>query len=433
MRFFADFLPRLAMLVVVLYGLQMLVADPICWSKDDLSCVGLTAFTGTTRSRKHTVSPQGVISTSHLRDTSKHASVELFKTDDFHNVTSDGEAHNHQPDKDPDSFGGVQARIYPSWTQEAIPCIPAETTWSNATVQKTPTTDGFLFLKTYKTGSSTASGIHIRMARNIAQRRNVTPICKSRFDHAWASTLYHNLNREQSFLWTIVRQPTARIVSQLFHFYVSRQGGNTTDESLIERIRTDKAMTRDHYLSFMSLNGYRPNQHDPIQIANDIMQQYDFIAVTERMDESVVAMAMLLNLPIADVMYLKAKGKGGFDDGGGGKCVLIQRSFVSDGMKEYFRTPEYREIIQWDKLVYQAANRSLDLTIESLGRDEFEKNLARFRQGQQTAAETCLTSTRFPCTEDGLMRNQSETDCLWKDSACGSECLDQVATELHLW
>jgi hypothetical protein len=90
-------------------------------------------------------------------------------------------------------------------------------------------------------------------------------------------------------------------------------------------------MYNNYYMGSLSMTGFRNS--DPIRVANEIMRQYDFIAVTERMDESLVAMSMLLHLPLADILYLKAKSSGGFDDGGHGFCVVIQKSFVSDGMK----------------------------------------------------------------------------------------------------
>ena len=42
------------------------------------------------------------------------------------------------------------------------------------------------------------------------------------------------------------------------------------------------------------------------------LASFDFVGVTERFDESVVAMTMLLlGLPLANVLCLKAKGTGG--------------------------------------------------------------------------------------------------------------------------
>lgn len=42
-----------------------------------------------------------------------------------------------------------------------------------------------------------------------------------------------------------------------------------------------------------------------LEEVNSILRDYDFIGVTERMDESAVALQMLLGLKTSDVMYLK--------------------------------------------------------------------------------------------------------------------------------
>ena len=327
-------------------------------------------------------------------------------------------------------FGGVEARAFP---HKAVTCLPPESKWDTYGTQMTPTNEGLFFLKTFKTGSSTASGIDLRIARNVAKRRNTGhALCRTRFDHAWASALFYSLNPQTSFLWTVLRDPTSRIVSQLFHFHVSREGHNTSDASLMERIRRNDGMTGNNYMGQLSLRGFKKKHDDPVAVANAILNSYDFIAITERMDESAVALSMIMGIPLADVLYLKAKGHGGYDAGGDGHdCTYITPAFVSPGMEQFFRSDEYQDMVQWDYLLYRAANKSLDLTIDALGREEFERKLALFRQAQERAIERCLPTVRFPCSPKG--KSNSETDCLWKDSGCGYMCLDEVATELGLW
>lgn len=345
---------------------------------------------------------------------------------------------------DDDTFGGVRARSFPR-IQQQVPCWKPEPTWKAWETQTTPTDEGLLFLKTYKTGSSTAAGIHLRISRNVAARRqdetttttgndDYYETCKTRFDHAWASALYWNRNPKRSFLWTIVRDPTSRILSQLFHFHVSRENQSSSDESLMARIGDENdALFQDYYIGSLSIKGYKTrSQQDPVRVANDIIRQYDFIAVTERMEESAVALAMILGIPLADVLFLKAKGQGGYDDAGGtGTCTYITPSFVSPGMRKYFDSDVHQDMVQFDYLLYQAANRSLDLTIASLGRERFQHNLSVYHKAQALAVERCTLKTRFPCTPTG--KKNVETDCLWKDSGCGYQCLDHVATELGLW
>jgi hypothetical protein len=155
------------------------------------------------------------------------------------------------------------------------------------------------------------------------------------------------------------------------------------------------------------------------------------------MDESAVALAMLLGLPLGDVLYLSTKMNGGFDDGGHKDvCTYIVPSFVSPGMKQYFESDDFQDIVHWDHALHQAANRSLDLTIDNtLGRDQFESNLAKYRQAQDLATKRCASKTVFPCSISGggKKKPDDETDCIMGDAGCGYQCLDEVASDLGLW
>jgi hypothetical protein len=98
---------------------------------------------------------------------------------------------------------------------------------------------------------------------------------------------------------------------------------------------------------------------------------------------------------------------------------------------KYFGSHHWKRIVQPDTVLYDAVNLALDLTIDRLGRAAFAEQLARFRHAQTVARDRCVPRQVFPCTSNGA-RNPHKS-CLWKDSGCGSECLDEVATELGLW
>ena len=222
----------------------------------------------------------------------------------------------------------------PCFEPEALPPPQADT--------------GLLFLKPYKTGSSIASGIDLRIARNVAQRqeKNFT-LCKARFDHTQASRTFPNRDQEKSFLWTIVRDPTKRLISQFFHFEVSRKKNEPSDEAFLTYIRNGK-MIRDYYISALLTQKYNRGKDNAVDFANKILEDYNFVGIKERMDESAVALAMLLGVPIADVLYLKAKGNGGYDAGGGrghNICTYIWPSFISEGMEAFFKTDEWQDMV----------------------------------------------------------------------------------------
>jgi hypothetical protein len=357
----------------------------------------------------------------------------------------------------PTVFEGVRARPFTPHSysknhpnqNQTLPCFPPEANWRGS-VQETPSDVGFLFLKACKTGSSTSAGVNLRMARNVARRQqqqdgkdNNYEICRSRFDHAFASDRYATRKVDDSFLWSVIRSPTKRFVSQFFHFMVSRRKLEPSDKNFIKFIRvsakkSQRNIVHDYYLGALSTIPYRPgkstNTSQKVETANRILNDYDFIGITERMDESFVALSMLNGLALADVIYLKAKGHGGYDDAGGRKeeiCTYIWPSFVSEGMQAFFQTEEWKEIIHWDSALYKAANRSLDLTIDQLGRPEFEQQLAKYQHAKEIVHDRCLPGTVFPCSAGGELNR--ETDCLWKDSGCGMRCMDQVSTDLNLW
>jgi hypothetical protein len=334
------------------------------------------------------------------------------------------------------NLSAILPRVFDAWPRnESLPCYPPDNNWRHHTALRSPTDTGLLFIKPMKTGGSTAAGVHVRMSQHVARRQEQSSfeICKGRWDHAWAHTMFPNRIPQKSFLWTVVREPTARAISQFFHFQVSRENETARDKNF-QRHMTKQQVHWNYYLRLLSTNQVFVSSETAVDIINKIMADYDFVAVTERMDESVVVLMMLLNLPMADVLYLSAKGHGKYDDGAhNNKCHYIQPSVVSPGMKDFFRGRQWQHKVQWDSLLHQAANRSLDLTIDRLGRLKFEANLEKFTRAQKVARERCLPREVFPCTSQGVLQNNAADLCLWADSGCGNDCLDEVATELGLW
>ena len=344
------------------------------------------------------------------------------------------------------SFRGIIARPFDSWPKGTpFPCYQPYEQWKDESHQSTPATKGFFYLKPYKTGSSTTSGVHLRMARNIAKRRikQHFNICETRFSHGPTFTpgytLFRHRIQEKSFLWTIMRDPTKRAISHFFHFIVSRGKYEPTDRNFLTFLRNGTFPIQDYYYHalYTKTNKFNRVEHKPISAANHILRTYNFIGIAERMDESFVALMMILRLKIADILYLSAKTNGGYDDAGGKRksygCTYIWPSFVTSGMKDFFNSSEWRYMIRYDRLLYEAVNRSLDLTIDQLGRERFHEKLKHFQKAQRVANEQCLHNTTFPCDTSGRFHSENKTDCIWKDSGCGTTCLDEIATEFGLW
>lgn len=379
-------------------------------------------------------------------------------SNNFHKMAGNAIRDNFYSRSDTD-LNGVILRAFQRWPEDIpIPCSKVKTQeWWNPKVMRSPAKRGYLFVKEMKTGSSTVSGVVLRIARNIARRMGNKDMCNVRVDHSAARDLnYADRIKNESFLFTMIRNPEKRVTSQFFHFFVSRQKEEPSDVNFQSFLNKSNYLF-DYYLRDLALvptnlpdmkkkiHFYKPHKMDPgklknlrLRLANDIMRGYDFIGISERMDESLVALMMILRLKISDILYLKAKSSGSFDDGAyNTTCTYIVPSFVSPGMKAFFKSPFYLHQTEGDWLLYRAANRSLDLTIDQLGRSVFEKYLEAFVQAQILAKAKCEKNIRLPCSSSGVRSPfkayvSNSTDCLWLDSGCGAECLDSLEFEFDM-
>lgn len=323
---------------------------------------------------------------------------------------------------------GVIARAS-NWTGN-FPCLEPDAAMQRKDGFRQPATSGFLFLKLQKTGGSTAAGIAMRIAKHTAERNHEDFwICRGRWDHSWAFRMLKDRQRHQSFTWTMLRDPTKRAISEFNHFEVSRKGTPTS-------VLMKYLMSHNHnslYLRELSmeLHDFVSNTEAP-DLVNRILSEYDFFGITERMDESAVALMMLTGAKLGDILYLNAKGSGSYDDGVyQDKCFFIEQFRMTAKIRQFLESDYWREVTKWDNLLYVAANRSLDLTIDRLGKETFNQNLVLFRQAQRVAKQKCLSKEVFPCTSTGQINKHSS--CLWSDSGCGYSCLNEVADELDLW
>ncbi|KAL3944585.1 MAG: hypothetical protein SGBAC_001351 [Bacillariaceae sp.] len=321
------------------------------------------------------------------------------------------------------------ARAFPKWDQAQFPCGPLIP--DGALGKRTPAEEGFLFVKEMKSGSTTLAGITARIGRNLAQRNfggNATSSCTVRMVHTRARR-YALRQLAKSFLWSVVREPVSRLFSKFFHFEVSRKGVNPNLAKFQTFISNNEINDYAYYFKTLSvrrqLNSYRTDMYETF--LQDLLDGYNFIGIMERMDETLAVLQLLLGLETQDMLYLSTKTNGMYDRFRN-DCVKIQPQKVTQLMKEYVYTPVFEAFTQGDVLVYQAVNKSLDLTIEQLGRPVVEKAVQRLQWAQQRAEEKCAGGTKFPCSNDGKV--QDPNDCLFADVACGYKCLDDFGKSL---
>jgi hypothetical protein len=244
--------------------------------------------------------------------------------------------------------------------------------------------------------------------------------------------------REKSFLWSSVREPASRIVSTFYQLSVSVEGLEPSLTNLLKYVRDNDLYEYAYYFKILtlrrSLNAFRTDLYE--EYVKEILYGFDFIGIAERPDESLAVLQLLLGLETEDMLYLshetdtnhstyqrltdrKHKNR---------ECIRMHAPKATLEMKEWFHTGEAEDVLEPDVMVYRAVNKSLDLTIEQLGRDKVEKKIKMLKWAQQMAVSQCGQAVRYPCTDDGQL--SVEHDCLAGDVACGFQCLDELGPEI---
>lgn len=294
---------------------------------------------------------------------------------------------------------------------------------------------GLIYIKVPKTASSTLSGINLRISsRHIPSNSNMLH-CACTFHHHRASDLnLYKRSRVETFLWTIMRQPASQFISKFFHGHVARHGAEANIEEFkfffnkkfhhheFDPPQIDFISPRLLTLDDLKSKGAREDT------VREIINEYDFMGVTERLDESLVALQLILGLDAGDILYVSAKVNGGYDDGAyQNKCFKIPPSILSKEMKEFTYSPEWRKRFAFPTMLYEAVNKSLDLTIENIGQDVFAKALKEHRYLMSLVNDKCAPTAIFPCSKEGVLQtSKSNSNCYWSDSGCGYPCLDQL-------
>ncbi len=289
---------------------------------------------------------------------------------------------------------------------------------------------GLFLVKVPKTGSSTVAGVSIQIAESIGLKKGLSEPCPSHVHHGKAYTK----RKDPSFLWTAVRRPDKRSISQYFFIFLTRRKMEYNSKKLIELLESLKSFQYNYISKGIDLSPMKLKNRDQVpegkllelNKVSSLFQPYDFIAVTERMDESLVVLKLLYGFPDESIIVSSAKVSGGFDDGlQTGMCQKIIKSYTTEDVDEYLADKFQEDNL--DYLLHAAANKSLDKTIDFLGRDRVEKELERHIKLREQAEEFCVESIAPPCVEDNVPVNpKAKESCYYGDLGCGHECIMNV-------
>ena len=417
-----------------------------------LVALNLTTFS----ELKPTVGPNEVRVTNNgetnatLSSVSMDISEDIKESDAFYPVDS-GQEGAYWPII-PDEHWNFMPRVYPPWNSTTHSWCGDEADYDFQTRA------GLIYAKVHKAASSTLSGITLRVAENYGRRRrpnhdtgndaaNMTAsACAVYYKHG-VSDIFHKRDRSRSFMFSSIRHPASRAMSWIF-YYGSVQGGEMTEMKVLLRLRSRNYYPmRSHACGAQVgyMHTAQKQQRDltlwsdeePSKVHNlslstsrvaDVMSQYDLIMIVERLHESLVVLQLMLGINTSDILYLSAKQSGQYSymahpfPG----CHLIAKSFMTPDISAFLSSPTWYAQNYEDYLLYKAANRSLDMTIDRLGRRRFEKALAKY-ENMMEAAKICDNETVTACTSEGVHVN--ETDCYrgqrYSDMGCGYPCLDR--------
>ena len=322
---------------------------------------------------------------------------------------------------DVDNYDGP-SRVWTPWPKDRpFPCFPGE----QRLMLETPAQEGILFQRPEKTGSTTIAGMVMRLAHNRAVGRDFEK-CKHRAYHGKASKYQYGMrDKSKSFLFSIIRDPTTRAISRFFHFEATVYQHDPTDatfQTILQRIDNFNALSYD--LSTANSTLIIPGM-DHTKLIENILDNYNLIMVMERLDESLVVLRMLLHLDLYDILFIKARGSGSFSNGFPDRpCVYILPSFVTPGMEAYFESDKWKDRIRADNMLFQAAYKSLDRTIDALGRDKVEQEVALLRETRLKAEEFCKGKVRTMCSDGGEVIKPRNTTCYIWGEGCDNECLN---------
>lgn len=297
---------------------------------------------------------------------------------------------------------------------------------------------GLLYVKIPKTGSTTLSGVTLRIGY---RHSHLAGGCHVEACHgeAWQGRKnYLNRNIDESFLYTFVRNPSTRALSQAHHFHINLEHGklNATNKEMFVALQKvanaqDNDEITNYQLFYLELkNPYYSKNEDYTTKISRIMEKYDFIGIAERFDESLVVMKFLLGLDASDILYIQSKnpkltGGVAYDHG----CRPITAYERTPEVDAYLESDEWIKTQEGDFALLDAANKSLDLTIENvIGRERFEAALSEHRMLLEKVNEMCRPVS--PC-ENGILQVLSHRECYVHDSGCGFSCLDYLTREKY--
>lgn len=285
-----------------------------------------------------------------------------------------------------------------------------------------------VFVRTHKTAGSTLGGI----IRRVGEKKGYDHVhdiymqerVKNNFqqgscpavlaDHARRIHLDIALNKAgvtRTFFLTILRDPIARCMSYYYFRHVKAAPGAKqtwgneapNDEKKIQVLKACRS-GNEQELFEGAAPAVQEVQQTERQSPDSILNAYDFVAVTERFDESLVLLCRRIQCKLSDILYVRAK------DNTEAHVPFDQESTkVKEAAALYITGSP-------DATLYHLANERLDNLISEAG-DSFRVDLTRFQKMLAVVTRRCSTWV------------QNKVDCMHDDNGCAQTCINDLVVQ----
>jgi hypothetical protein len=215
------------------------------------------------------------------------------------------------------------ARIFPERPKSSW-CVPPDTNDEHVTSNNQVKRQGVILCKVPKGASSTSASVALR----ITHRNN----CRQAEWQHREGVHFARRDPSKSFLFTTIRDPVARSLSSIFYHIFSKGSIPKINDKRIIRELSGRGKLTAHYGTVSTKGGFtlqytslRPiqqgawtrsnvnvvqNPQQVVDVVQHTVANYDFLLVPDRMDESLVALALTMGLRVENVLALSSKTGG---------------------------------------------------------------------------------------------------------------------------
>lgn len=280
--------------------------------------------------------------------------------------------------------------------------------------------DTLTLIKVPKSASSTLAGVLLRL-------ESIT--------HCGVDWKHGNAREKKRANWNIapVRHPDARALSSVYYHEISfHQRHNENPSPSMSFLKQHLLRITENYV----FDYIRWDNHDQDGLRNSlvaslqmILNTYDMLLVVDRLEESIVVLSIILQLPVNYFLTNNAKQAGSWYHVRENQCIRLHSATASirqSVSEQVFRSLEWQRRHSIDRVLYEIANVSLTRTIDYY-RTEFDQRYAEYQSYKRRIEAICASQDVFPCSFNGTSQLAVSTQhCYLRDFGCGYPCIDRI-------